>query len=94
MVEVLVYRTGWCPFCTAALALLADKGVTPVQIDIDREPGRRSEMQQRSGRHTVPQIFIGEYHVGGFDDLLALERAGDLERLLSAPARPQGEPGS
>jgi len=88
-----MYVTGWCPFCNGARALLRQKGVAPEEIDVDFDPAVRLEMQQRSGRHTVPQIFIGEYHVGGFDDLLALEHAGELDQLLTAVRPAQGEQG-
>ena len=79
---VLMYANGWCPYCAAARALLADKGARVEEIDIDAEPGRRDEMMARSGRHTVPQVFVGDRHIGGYDDLAALERAGELDSLL------------
>lgn len=79
---VLVYASHYCGWCTRALALLEAKGVEPevVFVDIDRE--RRGEMEQRSGRRTVPQVFIGDRHIGGFDDLRALDTAGQLDALL------------
>lgn len=80
---VLMYATAWCPFCNAARALLQQKGVRIDEIDVDLVAGARAQMEARSGRHTVPQIFIDAYHVGGFDDLLALERAGRLDALLT-----------
>lgn len=84
---VVMYATAWCPFCSAARSLLLQKGVHIDEIDVDLAPGARAEMEARSGRHTVPQIFIDAYHVGGFDDLLALERAGRLDALLT-PEQP------
>ena len=79
-----MYATGWCPFCHRAEALLRTKGVDIEKILVDEEPGRRQEMTDRTGRTTVPQIYIGETHVGGCDDLFALERAGKLAGLLAA----------
>jgi glutaredoxin 3 len=85
MKPVVVYRTAWCPFCQRAEALLAARGVSsPRIIDLDEEPERRREMVQRSGRTTVPQIFIGDVHVGGCDDLHALDRRGELAPLLQS----------
>jgi glutaredoxin 3 len=88
-----MYATGWCPYCTAARSLLRGKGVAFTEIDVDAEPARRTEMVTRSGRRTVPQIFIGSRHVGGYDDLAALERAGGLDPLL-AGQDPAQFPGS
>ncbi len=89
---VVMYCTAFCPFCRMADSLLAKKGVTDVQrIRVDREPGLRQEMIERTGRHTVPQIYIGDFHVGGYDDLSRLERAGKLESLLRGG---QDEPGT
>ena len=83
MQAVSMYATGVCPYCVMAERLLRSKGVTEIRkIRVDLEPERRTEMTERTGRRTVPQIFIGEHHVGGFDDLSALERAGRLEPLL------------
>jgi glutaredoxin 3 len=83
--KVLMYLTAACPFCQSAERLLADKGVRDIEkIRVDLQPGRRAEMTQKSGRRTVPQIWIGERHVGGCDDLYALERAGKLDPLLKA----------
>jgi glutaredoxin 3 len=79
-----MYTTGWCPFCDYARSLLERRGVAWTEIDIEAEPARRAEMIERSGRRSVPQIFIGTRHVGGSDELSALERAGELEALLSA----------
>jgi glutaredoxin 3 len=84
--KVLMYTTAACPFCQSAERLLADKGVPDVEkIRVDLQPARRAEMTQKSGRRTVPQIWIGERHVGGCDDLYALEREGKLDPLLNAP---------
>ena len=79
-----MYCTAACPFCQAAERLLADKGVAIDKIRVDLEPARRGEMMQRSGRRTVPQIWIGERHIGGCDDLYDLERQGGLDPLLKA----------
>lgn len=85
MAKVEIYTKFLCPYCSRALALLAKKGVTPEEHDITMGGPRRAEMIQRSdGRTTVPQIFIGGAHVGGADDLAALEAAGKLDALLSA----------
>jgi glutaredoxin 3 len=81
--QVIMYCTGYCPYCTMAEQLLTRKGVQNIEkIRVDLEPHRRGEMMQRTSRRTVPQIFIGEIHVGGFDDLCALDRAGELDPLL------------
>ena len=78
-----MYLTAACPYCQAALRLLEQKGVTDIEkIRVDLEPARLTEMTQRSGRYTVPQIWIGDRHVGGCDELFALERAGALDPLL------------
>jgi glutaredoxin 3 len=79
---VVMYTTSWCPYCSRARRLLEAKNVTIKEVDIDSAPEKRAEMQNRSGRRTVPQIFIGDHHVGGSDDLLALEEAGQLDGLL------------
>jgi glutaredoxin 3 len=84
MAKVLMYATAACPFCQSAERLLAAKGAQIEKIRVDLEPERRAEMQQKSGRRTVPQIWIGERHIGGCDDLYALERAGGLDPLLKA----------
>jgi len=81
--EVVVYATHACGYCRRALALLQQKNVAPQIIWVDQQPQRRGEMVQRAGgRRTVPQIFIAQRHVGGCDDLLALERRGELDPLL------------
>jgi glutaredoxin 3 len=82
--KVLMYCTAACPFCQAAERLLLQKGVAIDKIRVDLEPARRAEMMQKSGRRTVPQIWIGERHVGGCDDLYDLERQGGLDPLLKA----------
>jgi glutaredoxin 3 len=81
--KVTIYLTATCPFCQSAERLLDEKGVGDIEkIRVDREPSRRAEMMQKSGRRTVPQIWIGERHIGGCDDLYALEREGKLDPLL------------
>jgi glutaredoxin 3 len=83
MQKVTMYSTGYCPYCTRAEMLLKQKGVTEInKICIDENPADRDAMMARTQRRTVPQIYIGETHVGGFDDLVALDRAGDLNALL------------
>jgi glutaredoxin 3 len=85
MPRIVMYSTGVCPFCLMAERLLKSKGVEAIEkIRVDLEPQRRQEMMQRTGRRTVPQIYIGERHVGGYDDLAALDRAGGLDPLLAA----------
>ena len=79
---VVMYTTSWCPYCERARKLLAAKNVTFSEIDIESAAERRAEMRNRSGRTSVPQIFIGDHHVGGSDDLHALEDAGKLDSLL------------
>ena len=80
-----MYLTAACPFCQSAERLFEDKGVRDVEkIRVDLQPARRAEMMQKSGRGTVPQIWIGERHVGGCDDLYALDREGGLDPLLRA----------
>jgi len=83
MPRISMYCTAWCPYCIAAERLLTTKGVVDIEkIRVDLEPARRAEMMQRSGRRTVPQIYIGEFHVGGFDELSELDRAGKLDPIL------------
>ena len=86
MADITMYTTPICPFCYRAKKLLSGKGVNINEVDVMMSPGKRDEMIARSGRRTVPQIFIGDTHVGGFDDLAALDRAGGLDPLLAAPA--------
>jgi glutaredoxin 3 len=79
-----MYTTEYCPYCVQAERLLARKGVTNVEkIRVDLDPARRMEMMAKTGMRTVPQIYIGERHVGGFDELAALEHAGELDPLLA-----------
>lgn len=83
MQPVRMYSTGVCPFCVMAERLLLSRGVTEIQkIRVDLEPDQRAEMMRITGRRTVPQIYIGDTHVGGYDDLAALDRAGQLITLL------------
>ena len=77
-----MYATQWCPYCQMAQHLLEQKGVEFETIRVDLEPNRRVEMMERTRRRTVPQIYIDQYHVGGYDDLAALDRAGKLDPLL------------
>ena len=85
--KITMYSTGVCPFCQMAERLLRSKGIAAiVRIRVDLEPERRVEMMEKTGRRTVPQIYIGETHVGGFEELAALDRAGRLDGLL------RGEP--
>ena len=80
--EILMYSTSWCPYRARARRLLQNKGATFREVDIDDHPEARAEMIKRAGRRTVPQIFIGEKHVGGSDDLHALDASGGLDPLL------------
>ena len=84
MAQVLMYCTAVCPYCTIAERLLTRKGVTEIsKIRVDLDQQKMSEMMQRTGRRTVPQIYIGDFHVGGFDDLSELDQDGKLEPLLA-----------
>ncbi len=84
MATILMYTSAMCPYCANAERLLLNKGVKEIhKIRIDLEPEKRDEMMQRTGRRTVPQIFIGDRHIGGFDDLRALDLAGGLDPLLA-----------
>jgi len=85
MPRIVMYASAFCPFCRWAQALLERKGVEYTILDVDRDPALRAQMRERSHRRTVPQIFIGDHHVGGFDDLSALDRAGELDPLLRDP---------
>ena len=86
MRSVLMYSTRVCPYCVMAEKLLQKKGVAQLEkILIDVDPAQRETMMARTGRRTVPQIYIGDHHVGGYDDLAALDRAGKLDALLAAP---------
>jgi glutaredoxin 3 len=80
--DVVIYLAGWCPYCQRARGLLTQKGIQFREIDVDDDPKLREEMIARSGRRTVPQVFIGEKHVGGCDDLFALDGRGELDRLI------------
>ena len=85
MAKVTMYSTGVCPYCIQAERLLKAKGVAEIdKIRVDLLPEQRAEMMAKTGRRTVPQIYIGATHVGGFDDLSALDRAGGLDSLLAA----------
>jgi glutaredoxin 3 len=86
MSNVVIYTTRICPFCIRAKQVLDGKGVEYREIAVDANPELRLDMMEKSGRRTVPQIWIGETHVGGFDDLWSLERRGDLEPLLAEAA--------
>ncbi|MDR6164530.1 glutaredoxin 3 [Pseudomonas fluorescens] len=84
MIKVIVYSSDYCPYCSRAKHLLASKGVAFEEIKVDGKPQLRAEMTQKAGRTSVPQIWIGAKHIGGCDDLYALERAGKLDALLKA----------
>ncbi len=84
MTPIMMYATAICPFCVQAERLLRAKGVAAIaKVRVDLEPARRQEMMEKTGRRSVPQIYIGERHVGGYDDLVALDRAGELAPLLA-----------
>ena len=82
MAGVRMYATRYCPFCVMARKLLSCKSVQWDEVRVDEEPDKRAEMTRLSGRYTVPQIWIGDRHIGGFDDLAALERRGELDAIL------------
>lgn len=84
MPKVVIYTTAWCPYCIRAKNLLEHKGVDYEEIPVDGKPALRSEMAAKAGRTSVPQIWIGDAHVGGCDELHALERTGRLDALLQA----------
>ncbi|QVL46011.1 MAG: glutaredoxin 3 [Methylophilaceae bacterium] len=87
MANIVMYTTAYCPYCVNAERLLASKGVTEInKIRIDEDPDLRMQMMEKTGRRTVPQIYINAQHVGGFDDLRALDLAGELEPLLAKEA--------
>ena len=97
MNQIEIYTTPYCPYCIAAKRLLARKGVTFTEIDVSGDAAGRKNMTTRAnGRMTVPQIFVGPLHVGGYDDLSALDRAGKLDALLGReqPAAAGQEPGT
>ena len=84
MANIIMYSTGMCPFCINAERLLVNKGVKDInKIPIDLQPEQRALMMEKTGRRTVPQIFINDQHIGGFDDLRALDLAGGLDPLLA-----------
>ena len=83
MPRVLMYSTAMCPYCVNAKKLLAQKGVAVEEVRVDREPHLRQEMMEKSKQRTVPQIWIGDLHVGGFTDLWALDKNGKLDQLLA-----------
>ena len=84
MVKIRMYSTAVCPFCLRAEMLLGSKGVTEIEkIRVDLDPRQREEMMKKTGRRTVPQIYIGDTHVGGFEELAALDHAGKLDSLLA-----------
>jgi glutaredoxin 3 len=85
MTQIVMYTTATCPYCTHAENLLRSKGVEEIdKVRVDLDPQKRVEMMEKTGRRTVPQIWIGDQHVGGFDDLRALDQAGELDTLLAA----------
>lgn len=83
MQNVVIYSKSWCPFCVQAKRLLQSKKVDFTEIDVEREPEKMQEMIKNSGRRTVPQIWVGDIHVGGCDDLFAAEQTGKLDQLLA-----------
>ncbi|MDR6626369.1 glutaredoxin 3 [Caulobacter segnis] len=84
MAKVTIYTRPFCPYCSRALALLNEKGADFTEIEAGMDPALRQEMMQRSGRNTFPQIFVGDQHIGGCDDMMALEEQGKLDPLLAA----------
>ncbi len=82
MPTILIYSGKFCPYCTMAKKLLEKKGLVYTEINVDDNPALRQEMMQKTKRRTIPQIYIGEHHVGGFDELYALEKRGELDGLL------------
>lgn len=84
MAKVTIYTRPFCPYCSRAVALLNEKGADFTEIEAGMDPALRQEMMQRSGRNTFPQIFVGDQHIGGCDDMMALEEQGKLDSLLSA----------
>ncbi|ARU87309.1 glutaredoxin 3 [Pseudomonas sp. M30-35] len=84
MSHVTLYTTQYCPYCVRAKSLLSRKGASTTEIDVAASPQKLAEMLHKSKRRSVPQIFIGDTHVGGFDDLASLERKGELDALLQA----------
>jgi glutaredoxin 3 len=86
-VRIVMYTQAFCGYCSAAKALLERKGVRFEELDVTVNPGLRREMMERSGRRTVPQIFIGDRHVGGYDDMAAMDQSGELDTLLRGVSR-------
>jgi len=86
MLKVTIYTSVACPYCVQAKRLLTHKGIAYTEIDVTADPALRQKMIEASGRRTVPQIFIGEQSIGGFDELYALEQDGELDVMLQAPA--------
>lgn len=82
MPDIVLYAAGYCPYCQRARALLDNKGAIYTVLDVERDPRLWQEIAERTGRNTVPQIFIGDRHIGGSDDLFALDRRGELDPLL------------
>jgi glutaredoxin 3 len=91
MSKVVVYSTKFCPYCDRAKSLLQRKGVSYKEIKVDQDMNLMKEMMDRSKRRTVPQIFIDDYHVGGYDDMAELDSAGKLDELLGIPPRERDE---
>jgi len=88
-----MYTTGFCPFCRMAERLLQARGVSEIdKVRVDLDSARRREMMERTGRRTVPQIYVGDHHVGGYEDLAALDSVGDLEPLLAGPTDARPDP--
>lgn len=79
---VVIYTSAFCPYCAWARRMLSNKGVEFEEVRVDRDRGQREVMEERSGRTSVPQIFVGEFHVGGYDDMVAMDREGRLDPLL------------
>jgi glutaredoxin 3 len=79
---ITIYAAGWCPYCQRAKNLLVQRNLGFIEINVEDDPKFRDEMVKRSGRRSIPQIFIGERHIGGCDDLFALDRSGELDRLI------------
>ncbi len=91
MPNVIVYSTNVCPYCVRAKTLLQRKGVAFKEIKVDRDMAQMRQMMEKSQRRTVPQIFIGDYHIGGYDDMAELDAAGKLDKLLGIPPQETDE---